>query len=97
MYETVGFGLGHLAAAYVVGTAAGLWIFRTWVKETIITATLDSLITQGYLRSYEDHEGVTQLLKPEEMSPDEIDEQLERILDIIEKREQEDNEEDDTP
>ena len=94
MYETAGFGLGHLAAAYVVGTAAGLWVFRSWVKEGIITATLDSLITQGYLRSYEDHEGITQLLKPEEMSPEEIDETIGRILERLEN--ERDDEEDDT-
>jgi hypothetical protein len=92
MYELL-----PVAAAYVVGTAAGIWIFRMWVKETIITATLDSLITQGYLRSYEDDEGTTQLLQFDEMSPEEVDRALARVLESIEKYEEEASEEDDTP
>ena len=63
MSETIGFTLGHVAAAYVIGTAAGLWLFRSWVKESIVTATLDSLVEQGYLFSWLDEDGVTQITK----------------------------------
>jgi hypothetical protein len=58
---------------------------------------LDSLITQGYLRSYEDDEGTTQLLQFDEMSPEEVDRALARVLESIEKYEEEASEEDDTP
>jgi hypothetical protein len=56
MYE-----LWHLATAYIVGTAAGIGIFRWVVKESIITATIDSLVEQEYVRSYEDADGIIHL------------------------------------
>ena len=90
MSETIGFTLGHVAAAYVIGTAAGLWLFRTWVKESIVTATLDSLVEQGYLFSWLDEDGVTQITKWSEIEAmaDKIrvvadDEETE--LDVIER------------
>lgn len=96
------FELAHLAAAYAIGTAAGLWIFRTWIKEGIITATIDTLIEQGYLISYVDDDGITQLNKwndvdaIDKMEPNEIMEILEELI----KEEEEANkheDEDDTP
>lgn len=84
MYET-----WHVATAYVAGTAAGIGIFRWWIKERIITATIDSLVEQEYVRSYEDEHGITHLYKWHE---------LEDILDRIRIIQEEDiNEEDDTP
>ena len=62
MYET-----WHLATAYVAGTAAGIGIFRYWVKEQIISATIDSLVEQEYVRSYEDEHGITHLYKWHEL------------------------------
>jgi hypothetical protein len=58
MYET-----WHLATAYIVGTAAGIGIFQWWVKERIITMTIDSLVEQEYVRSYEDADGTIHLHK----------------------------------
>ena len=58
MYET-----WHLATAYVVGTAAGIGIFRHWIKERIIAITIDSLVEQEYVRAYEDEEGTLYLYK----------------------------------
>ena len=82
MYET-----WHLATAYVVGTAAGIGIFRWYIKEGIINATIDSLVEQEYVRSYEDASGITHLYKWHE---------LEDILDQLKEIEEED-EKDDTP
>jgi hypothetical protein len=101
------FELVHLAAAYVIGSAAAVWLFRTWVKERVVTATLDTLIEQGYLISYVDEHGITQLSKwgdlqdmeksmldmIDEMDPAEID----AILDEIIQEEKLRDEEDDTP
>lgn len=58
MYE-----LWHLGAAYVVGTAVGLLLFRKVIQESLITSTIDILIDQDYLRSWIDSEGVTHLYK----------------------------------
>lgn len=66
--EVIGFGLGHLAAAYAIGTAAGLWLFREVIKEKIVTATLDTLVEQGYLFSWLDEDGVTQITKWSEVA-----------------------------
>ena len=83
MYET-----WHLVVAYVAGTAAGLVLFRHFVKEHIITSTIDTLVEQEYVRSYEDEHGITHLYKWHE---------LEDILDRIRVIKEEDDEEDDTP
>ena len=99
------FEIWHLAAAYVIGSAAALWLFRTWVQEKIVTATLDTLIEQGYLYSWLDEDGTTQLTKwqdilqtdlerIESMDPDEIDAILDELLEEDKRRK---NEEDDTP
>ena len=58
MYE-----LWHLGAAYFVGTAVGLLLFRKVIQESLITSTIDILIDQDYLRSWIDSEGVTHLYK----------------------------------
>jgi hypothetical protein len=103
MYE-----LYHLAAAYVIGSAAALWLFRKWTQERIVTATLDTLIEQGYLLSYQDEDGVTQLSKwrEEDLGPSDLDilddlsgEEIEAILqELIEEDAKKKNEEqDDTP
>ena len=94
MYET-----WHLATAYVVGTAAGIGIFRMWVKEEIISATIDSLVEQEYVRSYTDDSGITHLYKWHE-----LEDVLERIQMMqLSKRDpeewgfEEEENEDDTP
>ena len=101
------FELVHLAAAYVIGSAAAVWIFRTWVQERVVTATLDTLIEQGYLISYVDEEGITQLSRWGDMEEieksmlDIIDEMdpadVGKILEEIVEEEKLRNEEDDTP
>jgi spermidine/putrescine-binding protein len=83
MYET-----WHLATAYVAGTAAGIGIFRWWIKERIITATIDSLVDQEYVRSYEDENGITHLYKWHEFDD---------ILEKIRAVQEEEYEKDDTP
>ena len=80
MYET-----WHLAIAYGVGTAAGIGIFHQWVKEKIITMTIDSLVEQEYVRSYEDDDGTIHLHKWHDFE------------DIVEELERELDEKDDTP
>ena len=72
MYE-----LWHLGLAYFVGTAAGLGIFRQWIKTELVSRALDNLVEQDYIRSYVDSEGITQLYKWYE---------LEDVLDQIKSR-----------
>ena len=57
------YDLLDVAIAYVVGTAAGLWVFRRSIREEIVTRALDTLVEQDYVRSYVDEEGITQLYK----------------------------------
>jgi hypothetical protein len=98
------FEVWHLAAAYVVGSAAAVWLFHEWMQERIVTATLDTLIEQGYLLSFIDKDGVTQLNRwsdlgktdmeiLEDMSPEEIEAILEDLIEEERLR----NDEDDTP
>jgi hypothetical protein len=72
----------EMIAAYAVGTIVGVYLFREWTRERLVTTTLDVLIEQDYLRSYIDGDGVTQLYKWYELD------------DLVERIEDEDN---DTP
>jgi len=74
----------EMIAAYTVGTIAGVYLFREWTRERLVTNTLDVLIEQGYLRSWIDDEGTVNLYKWYE---------IEDILKEIER----DEDEDDTP
>ena len=91
----------EVALGYIVGSAASLLLFRTWIKERIVSGTLDMLIAEDYIRSYIDRDGVTQLSKldedivSQEISP-EMWEVFEKALNEL-KEEVEDSEEDDTP
>jgi hypothetical protein len=102
------FEIYHLAAAYAIGSAAALWLFRRWTQERIVTATIDTLIEEGYVISYVDDEGITQLSKwgdfaeMEKSILDTIDDmdpaEIEAILDeMIAEEEKQKHEEDDTP
>ena len=51
----------ELIVCYVAGTAAGLLLFRAVIKERIVSGTLDMLIQEEYVRTWEDDEGITQL------------------------------------
>ena len=93
----------EVAIGYVVGTVVGLLLFRMFVRERIVTATLDMLIQEEYVKSWEDEEGTTQLIKwreavdieswrrlYEEMNDDKFEDILKEIL-------EEEDEKDDTP
>ena len=83
MYET-----WHLATAYVVGTAAGIGIFRHWIKERIIAITIDSLVEQEYVRAYEDEEGTLYLYKWHD-----LEDMLDRIRTVTEEEARKEDEE----
>ena len=82
MYET-----WHVIAAYAAGTAAGIGLFHQWVKERIITMTIDSLVDQEYVRSYEDEHGITHLKHWHDFDD---------IIETLEERIR-DNDQDDSP
>ena len=71
----------EMIVCYVAGTAAGLLAFRGWMKERIVTATLDMLIQENYVRAWVDDDGITQLYKWDERP--EMDEETWRRLEAI--------------
>ena len=91
MYE-----MWQLLAAYFVGTAGGIMIFRQQIKENIVASALDALVENDYLRTYVDNDGITQLYKwyendleeeeltdmerIERMSAEEIEEILDELI-----------------
>ena len=84
----------ELVVMYVAGTAAGLLAFRAWIKERIITDTLDMLIKEQYLRSWIDEEGITQLYKWHEYDQEVLEDLIQQLEEI---EIEEENEKDDTP
>ena len=101
MYEVI--------VGYVIGSIAAVVLFRHVVRETIVRATLDTLIDEEYVRAYEDDDGITQLYTWREAVDLDVWETLERaveemgsekkIKEMIQQMEQElkDEKEDDTP
>ena len=65
---------------YVVGTLVGIVLFRMYVKERIVTATLDMLIQEEYVRAWVDDEGITQLYKWHELDQQQLWDTLEDIM-----------------
>ena len=83
----------EVAIGYIVGSAASLLIFHGWIKERIITKTLDMLISEDYVRSWIDDDGVVQLSKLNEgmtanISP-EAWSRFEKLMDEIDADEEE--------
>ena len=84
----------EVAIGYIVGSAASLLIFQRWIRERIITGTLDMLIEEDYVRSWIDDDGVVQLSKLNEgmtadISP-EAWSRFEKLMDEIAKEKAED-------
>ena len=84
----------EVAIGYIVGSAASLLIFQRWIRERIITGTLDMLIEEDYVRSWTDEDGVVQLSKLNEgmtadISP-EAWRQFEQLMDEVAKEKEED-------
>ena len=58
MYE-----LWQLLAAYFVGTAAGIIVFRQAIREQLVSGAIDALVENDYVRSTVDEEGTQHLKK----------------------------------
>ena len=70
--------------SYMIGTGAGIFLFKRYVQEGIIQRTIDMLVAEDYVRSYRGDDGELHLHKWYELD------------DIIEEISKEtDNEEDD--
>lgn len=59
----------EMIVCYVAGTAAGLLLFRTYVKERIVSGTVDMLLEENYLCGEVDADGVMHLTKIEDIEP----------------------------
>ena len=59
----------EMIVCYVAGTAAGLLLFRTFVKERIVSGTVDMLLEEKYLCGEVDADGVMHLTKIEDIEP----------------------------
>lgn len=59
----------EMIVCYVAGTAAGLLLFRTYVKERIVSGTVDMLLEEKYLYGEVDGDGVMHLTKIEDIEP----------------------------
>jgi len=59
----------EMILCYVAGTAAGLLLFRTYVKERIVSGTVDMLLEEKYLYGEVDGDGVMHLTKIEDIEP----------------------------
>ena len=97
----------EVAIGYVVGTVVGLLLFRMAIRERIVSATLDMLIQEEYVRAYDDEDGVTQLYKWQEAVDEDIWRRLAdamedmkengRFEEIMNEIMEEENDKDDTP
>ena len=97
----------EVIVSYIVGSVAGIWLFKRLATEHTIAATLDNLVEEGYIRTRVDKDGITQLYKYDEhpdftitfddvedlmnMDEDELARRIEEVL------EEDDDEEDEPP
>lgn len=96
------FELFDLGIAYVIGTVVGIYLFKEWIKERIITSTIDSLANQGYLYASEGPDGMVMLTKVDELVEAAVTEvKVDQIIKEAEKIQEEiwedDDDQDDTP
>lgn len=84
MYET-----WHIIGSYIVGTLAGVFVFKSWVREGIITMTIESLADQGYLYATELPDGTVSLTR--------VDDVIEDMIRQVEDLSEGENAKDDTP
>jgi hypothetical protein len=72
--------------SYLVGTGAGLYLFKRYVQEGIIQRTIDMLVQEDYVRSYVGDDGELHLHKWYE---------LDDVIEVITKEQEENSEEED--
>jgi len=51
----------EILAIYGVGTVAGIGLFHYHIKERLVSATIESLLADDYVRATEDEDGNLQL------------------------------------
>ena len=61
MFETAEYI--DIIVSYLVGTFAGIWLFRKAVLEDIIVKTIDNLVENDFARSYINDDGDLELYK----------------------------------
>ena len=49
--------------SYMIGTGAGIFLFKRYVQEAIIQRTIDMLVQEDYVRSYRSDDGEIHLHK----------------------------------
>ena len=81
MFET--WQYADVIVSYLVGTGAGVWLFKRYVEEDLIRRTIDTLVEEDYVRSYMNEDGDIELYKWYELE------------DVLEKMIEENNEKDD--
>ena len=98
----------EVIVSYIVGSVAGIWLFKRLTTEHTIASTLDNLVEEGYIRARVGEDGITQLYKYDDERPDvnisfedvedlmnmDEDELARRIAEILEE---DDDEEDEPP
>ena len=97
----------EVIVSYIVGSVAGIWLFKRLATEHTIASTLENLVEEGFIRTRVDKDGITQLYKYDEypdftitfddvedlmdMDEDELARRIEEVL------EEYDDEEDEPP
>ena len=61
MFET--WQYADVIVSYLVGTGAGIWLFKRYVEEDLIRRTIDTLVENDYVRSYMNSDGDIELYK----------------------------------
>ena len=53
----------EILVSYLIGTGAGLFLFKRYVQQGIIERTIDKLIEEEYIRSFRGDDGEIHLKK----------------------------------
>lgn len=63
--------------SYLVGTIAGIWLFKRYIQEGIIQQTIDTLVKEDFCRAYVNEDGEHELHKWYEL--DDVFEEIVRL------------------
>ena len=61
MFET--WQYADVIVSYVVGTGAGIWLYKRFVQEYLIQQTIDALVQEDFVRSFLNDEDELELRK----------------------------------
>ena len=73
----------EVIVSYIVGSVAGIWLFKRLATEHTIAATLENLVEEGFIRTRVDKDGITQIYKYDDDERPDVKISFEDVEDLM--------------